>query len=103
MKISPARTAAFDISLRIETERAFSSVLLPMYEGTLSPADASLCHELVLGMLRRQTYLDRFISQLAGNKRIDVEVRIALRLALYQLIYLDKVPPYSAINESVNL
>ncbi|MEP6787964.1 MAG: 16S rRNA (cytosine(967)-C(5))-methyltransferase RsmB, partial [Acidobacteriota bacterium] len=46
---------------------------------------------------------DRFISQLAGNKRIDVEVCIALRLALYQLIYLDKVPPYSAINESVNL
>lgn len=103
MKISPARTAAFDIALRIETERAFSSVLLPLYENSLSQADASLCHELVLGMLRRQMYLDRIIDGLIGGKKIDVEVRIVLRLALYQLIYLDKIPQYSAINESVNL
>ena len=103
MKISPARTAAFDILLRIEKERAFSSVLLPMYESGLSLADASLCHELVLGTLRRQIYLDRIIDHFVGRKQIDIEVRIALRLALYQLIHLDRIPEYSAINESVNL
>lgn len=103
MNISPARTAAFDILLRIETEKAFSSVLLPIFEETLSTLDSALCHELTLGTLRRQIYLDRVIDTFSGGKKLDIEVRIALRLALYQLYYLTKVPPYSAINESVNL
>lgn len=103
MNISPARAAAFDILLRIETERAFSSVLLPIFEENLSPLDGSLCHELTLGTLRRQIYLDRVIDAFAGGRKLDVEVRIALRLGLYQLFYLTKIPPYSAINESVNL
>lgn len=103
MKISPARVAAFDVLLRIEKEKAYSSVLLPFVEAALSPADRGLCHELTLGTLRRQIYLDEIINKLSSGKKIDIEVRIALRLALYQLIYLDKIPAYSAINESVNL
>jgi 16S rRNA (cytosine967-C5)-methyltransferase len=103
MKISPARLAAFEILLRIEIDRAFSSVLLPAFEERLSPADRGLCHELVLGVLRRQLYLDKIIESLAGAKKLDPEVRIALRLGAYQLLYLDKVPAYSALNESVSL
>ncbi len=103
MNISPARSAAFDILLRIESERAFSSVLLPSYEAEMSRADRSLCHEITLGTLRRQIYLDRIIDTLAGGRKLDAEVRIALRLGLYQLTYLDRVPAYSAIDESVNL
>jgi 16S rRNA (cytosine967-C5)-methyltransferase len=103
MKISPARTAAFDVLLRIEKERAYSSVLLPFVEDGLSAVDRSLCHELTLGTLRRQMYLDRLIDLFAGGKKIDIEVRIALRLGLYQLYFLDRIPQYSAIDESVNL
>src|SRR6187549_2845192 len=103
MKISPARTAAFDILMRVETERAFSSVLLPIAESELSPIDRPLCHELTLGTLRRQIYLDRVIGHFANGKKLDTEVRIALRLALYQLLYLDRVPNHAAIDESVNL
>ena len=103
MNISPARTAAFDILWRIETEKAYSSVLLPMFEAGLSTVDRSLCHELTLGTLRRQMYLDAIIDEFTSGKKIDVEIRIALRIALYQLNYLDKIPHFSAINESVNL
>lgn len=103
MNISPARTAAFDILLRIETEKAFSSALLPFYENELSPSDRGLCHEITLGTLRRQIYLDRLIDRLTGGKKLDIQVRIAVRVALYQIKYLDKIPDYSAINESVNL
>lgn len=103
MKISPARTAAFDILLRVENERAFTSVLLPAYEEKLAAPDRRLCHELVLGTLRRQIWLDRVIDNLARGKKLDVEVRIALRLGLYQLKFLDKVPSHAAINESVTL
>jgi 16S rRNA (cytosine967-C5)-methyltransferase len=103
MKISPARLAAFEILRRIETERAFSSVLLPAFEDELAEIDRGLCHELVLGVLRRQIYLDRIIEQLAGQKKLDVEVRIILRLGIYQLLFLDRIPAYSAVNESVSL
>jgi 16S rRNA (cytosine967-C5)-methyltransferase len=103
MSVSPARSASFDILLRIERERAYSSVLLPLCEEQLSPVDRSLCHELVLGTLRRQIKLDRMIDTLARGKKLDVEVRIALRLGLYQLLFLTKVPARAAINESVEL
>ena len=43
------------------------------------------------------------IDHLVGGKRIDTAVRIALRLGIYQLRFLGKVPDYSAVNESVNL
>ena len=103
MNISRARAAAFDVLLRIEAEKSFSSALLPVYEESLSPADSSLCHELTLGTLRRQIYLDRVIDHFAGGKKLDTAVRVALRLGLYQLLFLDRVPDYSAINESVGL
>ena len=103
MKISPARTAAFDVLLRIENERSFSSALLPQYEESLSAADSALCHELTLGSLRRQIYLDRLITHFAGSKKLDAAVRVAIRLGLYQLLFLDKIPDHAAINESVLL
>ncbi len=101
-KVSPARLAAFQVLLKIETEKSFSSVMLPIFEEKLQPNDRGLCHELTLGTLRKQMYLDKIIETFSGNK-LDVSVRIALRLGLYQLIFLDKIPAYSAINESVNL
>ena len=103
MSISPARIAAFEILGRIDKEHAFSSVLLPIYEADLAASDRGLCHELVLGVLRRQIYLDKITDHFARGKKLDVEVRIALRLGSYQLLVLDRIPAYSAINESVSL
>ncbi|MBK8467357.1 MAG: 16S rRNA (cytosine(967)-C(5))-methyltransferase RsmB [Chloracidobacterium sp.] len=103
MKVSPARLAAFNVLLRIETERSFSSVLLPAYEAELSAPDRALCHELTLGTLRRQMYLDRVIDHCSKGKKLDNAVRVALRLGVYQLLFLDKIPAYSAVDESVNL
>lgn len=102
VKISPARFSAYEILLRIEKEKAYSSVLLPLFESELSIQDRSLCHELTLGILRKQIYLDKVI-EIFTTKKLDLEVRISLRIGLYQLLFLDKIPAYSAINESVNL
>ncbi|MDQ3220775.1 MAG: 16S rRNA (cytosine(967)-C(5))-methyltransferase RsmB [Acidobacteriota bacterium] len=103
MKISPARIAAFEILSKIESETAFSSVLLPLYATLLSPPDRALCHQLTLGILRKQMYLDCVIGNFGKGKKIDPAVRIALRIGLYQLLFLDRIPDYSAINDSVNL
>jgi 16S rRNA (cytosine967-C5)-methyltransferase len=103
MKVSPARAAAFDALLRIERDSAFSSAVLPQVTERLSPKDKALCYEIVLGVLRRQIYLDKLIDHLLTKGKLDISVRIILRSGIYQLLYLDKVPAYSALNESVNL
>ena len=79
MKISSARVAAFQILNKIEKEKAFSSVLLPLYEENLEVKDRALCHELTLGVLRKQIYLDRIIDSFTNDKKLDLAVRIALR------------------------
>ncbi len=101
-KVSPARISAYEILLKIEKEKAFSSVLLPIYEDNLETKDRALCHELTLGVLRRQIYLDKVIEYFS-TKKLDLEIKVILRLGLYQLLFLNKIPEYSAINESVNL
>jgi 16S rRNA (cytosine967-C5)-methyltransferase len=102
-KISPARAAAFEILRRIEKERAFSSVLLPLYEEKLGDKDRALCHQIVLGVLRKKLYLDRVIDLFANGRKIDASIRTILEMGLFQLFFLDKIPAYSAINEAVNL
>lgn len=103
MKISPARVAAFEILTKIETEKAFSSVLLPLYEEKLEAIDRGLCHEITLGVLRKRIYLDAIIAKLTNGKKLDSAVKLILRIALYQLNFLDKIPAHAAINDAVNL
>lgn len=105
MKISPARLATFEILVKIASDKAYSSVLLPQYEEKLAPRDRALTHELTLGTLRKQLYLDRIIEVLTKKKlaKFDLEVIAALRLGLYQILFLDKIPHSAAVNESVNL
>lgn len=104
--VTPSRVAAFDVLWRVGVEDAFASNLLtsPRYER-LSREDHALMQELALGALRWQIQLDFFIERYARRalSKLDPEVVIALRLGLYQLKFLSRVPPHAAINESVNL
>jgi 16S rRNA (cytosine967-C5)-methyltransferase len=104
--ISPARAAAFDILLRVERESSYASELLHSSTyARLTTVDHSLATELVMGVLRWRSLLD---SQIAANStqalsKLDLEVLTALRLAIYQLRWLSRVPARAAINESVEL
>lgn len=98
------RGAAFEILRRVD-RGAYASVLLTAREEDLKPLDRALCHELVLGVLRWQLWLDRLTEYYAGRKiaSLDLGVQIALRLGLYQLRFLSRIPAAAAVNESVNL
>ena len=106
MPVSPARAAAFDILLRVERESSYASELLhsATYK-TLSAPDHNLATELVMGVLRWRSALDDKIAQASSQplKKLDPEILIALRLALYQFVYLDRIPPRAALHESVEL
>ncbi|HEY0006028.1 MAG TPA: 16S rRNA (cytosine(967)-C(5))-methyltransferase RsmB [Pyrinomonadaceae bacterium] len=103
--VSPARLSAFNILRRVEEDGAFASLLLAASEDELSAQDRALCYELVQGTLRWQLWLDHLIAHYAGRKAesLDLPVRTALRLGLYQLRVLSRIPASAAVNESVNL
>jgi len=105
MQVSPARRAAFDILRRVEAEGAYASFLLAATDQRLRGDDRALCYELVLGVLRWQSWLDRALEHFANRrlKGVDLPVKLALRLGLYQLRFLSRIPPSAAVNESVNL
>ena len=63
--ISPARRAAFEILRRVELENAYASVLLAALGKPMREDDRALCHELVLGVLRRRLWLDRALGLMA--------------------------------------
>jgi 16S rRNA (cytosine967-C5)-methyltransferase len=106
MPVSPARSAAFDILLRVERESSYASDLLhsAAYQR-LSSADHALATELVMGALRWRSRLDDEIAGASSHplSKLDVEILIALRLAVYQLRWLNRVPKHAALNESVVL
>ena len=105
MTISPARRAAFEILRRVEQEDAFASVLLGALDEQLRSDDRGLCHELVLGVLRRRLWLDCALQHFANRpvEDFDLPVKVALRIGLYQLRFLTRIPPSAAVNESVKL
>jgi 16S rRNA (cytosine967-C5)-methyltransferase len=106
MPISPARVAAFDILLRVERESSYASELLHADTyNRLSTQDHALTMELVMGVLRWRSRLDTEIAPASSQllSKLDLEILIALRLALYQFRWLDRIPKRAALHESVEL
>jgi 16S rRNA (cytosine967-C5)-methyltransferase len=99
--VSPARQVAFDVLRKVE-EGGYASDLLLKLSAKLESRDAGLASEIVFGCLRYQAQLDYLIDRLAARK-LDPEVRIALRMGIYQLRYLDRIPAHAAVGESVEL
>ena len=101
--ISPARIVAFDVLRGVE-EGGYASDLLLARSVGLDARDAGLASEIVFGCLRYQLQLDHLIRHFSGrDARLDAEVRIALRMGIYQMRHLERVPRHAAVSESVEL
>lgn len=104
--MSPARAAAFEILLRVERESSYASDLLhsPACER-LSPRDHGLATELVLGVVRWRSRLDEELAATSSQpfSKLDLEIVVALRLGLYQIRCLSRIPKRAALHESVEL
>lgn len=106
MPVSASRTAAFDVLFEVETKDAYASELLHSSRyATLDNADHGLATEIVMGVLRWRSSLDDQISNHASQSlaKLDPEVLTVLRMGIYQLQFLERVPPHAAVHESVEL
>jgi 16S rRNA (cytosine967-C5)-methyltransferase len=106
MPLSPSRRIAYDVLRRVELGRGFAPDLLRSSAAALlSDADQSLAMELVMGTLRRRAELDGWISRLSGKavNSFDPEIATILRLGIYQIRWLQRIPKRAAVNESVEL
>lgn len=103
MAISAARITAFDILRKVEAG-GYASDLLRAHSAALDSRDAGLASEIVFGVLRYQAQLDYLIEYFSGRRqKLDGEVRTALRMGIYQLRYLERVPAHAGVTESVEL
>jgi 16S rRNA (cytosine967-C5)-methyltransferase len=98
------RTAYFTL-LDVELKKSYSNIALNhhiIYEKPNSPA---FVRELVYGVLENKILLDHIINYFVqtGIEKIKPSDLIILRMGLYQISYMDSVPEYAAVNESVNL
>jgi 16S rRNA (cytosine967-C5)-methyltransferase len=102
--VAPARRVAFEVLERVAAGKYSSDELL-VASAPLSHRDAALASQLVFGVLRFQGQLD-FLLEFFGRRtpgELELPVLIALRLGIYQIRYLDRIPPHAAVHESVEL
>ncbi|MDE5413018.1 16S rRNA (cytosine(967)-C(5))-methyltransferase RsmB [Alkalihalobacterium chitinilyticum] len=107
MKQKTIRDVALDVLLQIEKNQAYSNLLLnqTVKKANLDQRDVGLLTEIVYGTVQRRDtldfYLEPFIKK--GVKKLDDWVRVLLRLSLYQMIYLDRVPDRAIVHEAVTI
>jgi 16S rRNA (cytosine967-C5)-methyltransferase len=104
--IAPARTAAYQALLAIATgRRDLPSALAEGRQRLEDERDRSLAAAIVLGTLRWQRACDHLTEQAARRPvdTLDAEVLTILRLSLFQLLHLDRVPASAVVDDAVNL
>ncbi|HEV2423456.1 MAG TPA: 16S rRNA (cytosine(967)-C(5))-methyltransferase RsmB [Terriglobia bacterium] len=105
MPVSPARRLSYRVLRRVEHGTGFAADLLRAAPEALSDADRHLATELVLGVIRRRAQLDDVIARLSGRRLsyFDPEIATILRLAVYQVCFLERIPKSAVVNEAVEM
>ncbi len=103
-----SRTLAYQILLHIEQKASHPDRLIRTAlerHSRLDERDRALLTELVYGVVRWQGRLDWHIDELSRTRpdKIAPAVRVLLRLALYQILFLDRIPDHAAVNDTVDI
>ena len=106
--ITDPRAAALNVLDRLEKQTetldAVLDDLAPMMAG-LSRRDRALFNRLVYGVLRRRLRLDAVVAAYASRplKKIAPPILNILRIGLFQILFMDRIPASAAVNTAVNL
>ncbi|MFS0643542.1 16S rRNA (cytosine(967)-C(5))-methyltransferase RsmB [Siminovitchia sp. 179-K 8D1 HS] len=98
------REAALDILEAVDQQRSYSNLLLNSFieKNHIKGPDTALLTEMVYGTIQRKMTLDYYLAPFI-KKKLDHWVRNLLRLSLYQLVYLDRIPDRAVIHEAVEI
>ncbi len=106
-KTETARTLAHRSLVALERDGRYSNLEVnsALDRADLSSSDRGLYTRLVYGVTERRITIDHIISEYSSKpvSELDPDVRTALRLGIYQLLWMDRVPDHSAVDESVGL
>ena len=99
------RKTAYQTLLDVESKKAYSNIALNHKIAVNKPSTPAFVRELVYGVLERKLTLDYYIDQLLteGIESLKTPEITILRMGIYQLGYMEKVPEYAAVSECVDL
>jgi 16S rRNA (cytosine967-C5)-methyltransferase len=99
------RKLAVDVLTTVERDGAYSNLLLnEVYEKhELTLQDKGLMTNIVYGTLQKKSLLDFYLDEFLNGKKMKLWVRYVFRTALYQMLFLDKIPNHAILNESVKI
>ena len=100
------RKLAHTLLLEYENMGKYANLLLSSHKAdALSPAERGILTSLLYTTLERRLSLDYYIAAIAKRptEKIDISTLCLLRLGLCQILYMDKVPSFAAVNETVSL
>ena len=99
------RKTAYNALVDIESKKSYSNLALNHHIIVGKPSSPAFVRELVYGVLENKMLLDYIIDQLvpSGAAKLRISELTILRMGIYQLGYMNSVPEYAAVNESVNL
>ncbi|WP_078547220.1 16S rRNA (cytosine(967)-C(5))-methyltransferase RsmB [Litchfieldia alkalitelluris] len=100
------REVVIDILVSIEKNQAYSNLLLNkmIQKYNLSSKDTGLLTEIVYGTIQRKEALDFILSSFINNKKkVEQWVVVLLRMSIYQMVYLDRIPERAVIFEAVEI
>ncbi len=102
-----ARQTAYSLLLKCESSGQYSNIAIDhaLCESRMKEVDKALTSALFYGVIERRITLDYYIGELSSRplEKIDRETLTAARLGIYQLEFMDKIPPHAAVNETVEL
>jgi 16S rRNA (cytosine967-C5)-methyltransferase len=103
--IAPARQVAYDVVLRVFEQDAYADRAFAGAAKELDQRDRALAQRIAYGTVQRVRTLDHALEEVGRRpmRKLDPPVRAALRIGAYQLGYLDAVPAYAVVGESVEL
>ena len=100
------RAIAFKILKNALSGATYSNIAIDnaLKKNELSQADAGLLTAIVMGVTERRLTLDYIIDKLSSRpEEVESDTRILLQMGIYQVTYLDRIPEYAAVNETVDL
>ena len=103
--MNPARNCALKALIQFRREKSWTDLYLKNSLSQLSSEDAALATAITYGVLQNMSLIDFYIAHYSSIKlnKIMPQVLDALRCGVYQILFMDRIPPFAAVNETVTL